>query len=145
MIGSHYTTKINPRVKNSLFPTQVGVGVKSGCESVIRSVRELLFQKNSSTNSVLLKVDLENAFNLVSRPCFLEIVREEFPEFFNWVNCCYGEVSVLDFENLTIDSAAGVQQGDPLGPVLFALALSKLTAKISELSSLDLNVWFFDG
>ena len=136
--------QINPRVKNSLFPTQVGVGVKSGCESVIHSVRELLFQKNSSSKSVLLKVDLENAFNLVSRPCFLEIVREQFPEFFNWVNCCYGEVSILDFENLTIDSAAGVQQGDPLGPALFALALSKLTAKISELSSLDLNVWFFD-
>ena len=79
---------------------------------------------------MLLKVDFNNAFNMVSRSAFLSIVREKYPEYFNWINCCYGDRSTLDYQSFPIDSASGVQQGDPLGPLLFALPLSILTAQI---------------
>src|SRR6185369_2874890 len=42
-------------------------------------------------------------------------------------------------------SMAGVQQGDPLGPLLFSLVLHPLVEKIQSLfPNLDLNVWYLD-
>ena len=38
------------------------------------------------------------------------------------------------------DSVTGVQQGDPLGPALFALAIYGVTSEVKS----DLNVWYFD-
>ena len=73
------------------IPPKVGVGVSSACEAVIHSVREVLQQCTSRRDLVLLKVDFNKAFNMVSRSKFPGIAREKYPEFFNWVNCCYGD------------------------------------------------------
>ena len=44
-----------------------------------------------------------------------------------------------------ISSQAGVQQGDPLGPLLFCLVLHVLVSKLSEESpNLALNNWYMD-
>ena len=47
----------------------------------------------------------------------------------------------------TLGSEQGVQQGDPLGPLLFSLVLHKLVrfiASDSECSELLFNMWFLD-
>ncbi|XP_026420203.1 uncharacterized protein LOC113316197 [Papaver somniferum] len=43
-----------------------------------------------------------------------------------------------------MSSAKGVQQGDPLGPLLFALTLHPLVFKIVMQCSLDLHAWYLD-
>ena len=53
----------------------------------------------------------------------LSIVAEKFPDCLSWINYCYGTKSVLVDRNYPIDSSDGVRQGDPLGPLLFALSL----------------------
>jgi len=40
-------------------------------------------------------------------------------------------------QNLNLDSATGVQQGDALGPALFALAIHEVTS----MAKANLNVW----
>ena len=82
---------------------------------------------------VILKADLKNAFNLVSRQRLLEIIIEEFPEVARWAHWCYGgaEGTNLWFNNWTLDSLEGVQQGDPLGPLFFSVVIQRIIRLIS--------------
>ncbi|XP_026450840.1 uncharacterized protein LOC113350960 [Papaver somniferum] len=43
-----------------------------------------------------------------------------------------------------MSSALGVQQGDPLGPLLFALTLHPLVKTIASQCKLDLHAWYLD-
>lgn len=49
----------------------------------------------------------------------------------------------LHFESETILSSSGVQQGDPLGPLGFALTLHSVVEQIrNEIPGLRMNAWF---
>eukprot|EP00973_Karenia_brevis_P084055 11662893-Karenia_brevis.AAC.1 len=49
-----------------------------------------------------------------------------------WVDFCYSSPSRLVFGSHTISSESGVQQGDPLGPLLFALALQPALRELAD-------------
>ncbi|XP_026452060.1 uncharacterized protein LOC113352462 [Papaver somniferum] len=63
----------------------------------------------------MLLIDFTNAFNIVSRTVLINEVREKW-----------------------------VQQGDPLGPLLFSLVFHPLICKIALQCKLDLNSWYLD-
>jgi len=68
-----------------------------------------------------------------------------FPTASRWFWWCYCRSSALLYEGETLSSQRGVQQGDPLGPLFFALALHRLVRDIgAKYPSLDLNVWYLD-
>jgi hypothetical protein len=92
-----------------------------------------------------LKIDFKNAFNMVDRESFILLCIENFPEMARWVSYCYTTASYLFLRDNVIWSQSGVQQGDPLGPLLFSIVLNQLTDKI-QLSCpiLLLNKWFCD-
>lgn len=124
---------------------QVGVGVKGGAEAAVSAVRRAL-QKGDGRFCVL-KVDLENAFNSIDRQAVLLAVRAFFPEVETWFRFCYGDPAKLfcEGEVLPFGSAQGVQQGDPLGPLLFALGLFSVCASLKEGVGKDsLTVWYLD-
>ena len=80
----------------------------------------------------MLKLDFENAFNTVDRAKALEQVRAHFPSFARWAHWCYGNHTRLFFANMDIAPATGVQQGDPLGPLLFALCIHPLVLRLHD-------------
>lgn len=124
---------------------QVGVGVKGGAEAAVTAVREAL--RKGGGRFWALKVDLENAFNAVDREAVLRAVREFFPEAELWYRLCYGVPAKLfcEGEVLPFCSAQGVQQGDPLGPLLFALGLLETCRALKEkLAVGTLSVWYLD-
>ena len=70
----------------------------------------------------------------------LETARENIPELFHYVFSCYSSPSSLFFLGTTLQSAEGVQQGDPLGPLLFCLTIHPL---ITPLKS-EFKVFYLD-
>ena len=56
----------------------------------------------------------------------LKAVAESVPEIYKFCHLSYDSSSTLSFNNHTISSQEGVQQGDPLGPLLFCLSIHPL-------------------
>jgi hypothetical protein len=145
-VGKILIISSSSKITNYFEPYQLGVGVKCGAEVIYRAVKSRL---SSNDQLVLLQVDLTNAFNLCDRATFLREL-QHFPSLYKWTRWVYGSQPWLFFGNYLLHSAKGVQQGDPLGPFLFALTLHPIILQIQdllskEISSKDfLNLWYLD-
>ena len=93
---------------------------------------------------MIFVADFENAFNTVDREAFLREVRHHMAGLARWAEWCYSKPSNLFFEGMVIKSQVGVQQGDPIGPLLFALALQPVITQLGNIQGLDLAFSFLD-
>ncbi len=81
---------------------------------------------------------------------FLGAVRRISPGLAPWVDFCDRHPNHLFIGNRSLSSARGVQQGDPLGPALFALALhgavltARQEAENQHPGKLDLVAFYLD-
>lgn len=124
---------------------QVGVSTVGGVEASVHAVRRATEQYADDPGMVMLKVDFKNAFNLICRTEFLAEVKLHLPELFAWAAFSYSFPSLLIFGHVHLESQTGVQQGDPLGPLLFSLALHKLVRIIAQrVPGLVINLWYLD-
>jgi len=62
----------------------------------------------------------------------MEAVATRIPPLLPLVVSAYAENSILQFGEFEIISQEGVQQGDPLGPLLFSLTVAGVLDKISS-------------
>ena len=93
----------------------------------------------------LLLLDFSNAFNSICRGKMFEEIRARIPSMAAWLECCYGSQTLLHLGDHTILSCCGVQQGDPLGPLAFTLALHPIVERIKrEVPGLLINAWYLD-
>jgi len=106
-----------------LGQTQLGVGTKGGAEALVHAARRYLMSMDGTR--AFVKLDFTNAFNSIRRDVVMEAVAKHRPDLLAYVSSAYGAPSQLWMPELQILSAEGVQQGDPLGPLLFCLALDK--------------------
>ena len=134
---------MQPKFSTFLAPNQLGVAVKSGSEVLIHQVDLLYRAGKNLKNFVILKIDWKNAFNSIDRQLFLDSIYEHFPEIYNYIAAMYGVKGRLKFGKNFIFSEEGTQQGDPMGPVLFSIALKLLIDKLDS-KNLTLNKWYLD-
>ena len=136
--------------KSRLEPLQVGVGTRLGTEATVHVARQWMCRHSGDAHRVLVKMDLENAFNCVDRQAVLSAVREMFPELAPWVDFTYGDSAGLWMDGARLESKRGIQQGDPLGPLLFSLALQialenvRARAEVQNIGRLDYMVFYLD-
>lgn len=121
---------------------QLGVGRKGGIEHIAFSCQKCVAENIDNPDFVGIKVDMKNAFNTLLRSKMLNAAKR-FPVLAHWLSTCYGSHSNLWFGEFILSSQKGVQQGDPLGPLLFALTLLDTIKTIEELHPL-LNKWYLD-
>ena len=84
-----------------------------------------------------VKVDFTNAFNECYHTPFLSRLKKELPELFARVQWTYHTAGEVRF-------GAGVQQGDPLGPLLFSFVLLQFLDLHCHSSGLKLQLWHLD-
>ena len=106
-----------------MSPRQLGYGVRGGAEAAVHASRKYL--KHLPDGHALVKLDFKNAFNSLRRDKMLEAVRDLAPDIYPLVYSAYSAPSTLQWGDHTIQSSEGVQQGDPLGPLLFCLTLHR--------------------
>ena len=135
---------IRPKASELFEGKQYGVAATAGAERVIHMCRLAMSSNMENPNFVMCKVDLRNAFNNVSRAAFLPLVQEYFPELFPWINWCYSDPSSLTYGARFISSEEGVQQGDPLGPLLFSLVALELSEAINLQTDIPAQLWYLD-
>ena len=82
--------------------------------------------KNMVSGKLFVKVDFRNAFNTVRRDSILEAVAKYLPELLPYATSTLSGPSDLHFGSFTLQSEEGAQQGDPLGPLYFCLAIIEL-------------------
>ena len=139
---SKFSKAVSDRMQNLLAPHQLGVGVRGGVEAAVHTIRGAV---SANPNKWLLQLDLENAFNSVSRTHVLSEVARLLPDCLAWAVTCYGTASNLQFGKSSLSSSSGVQQGDPFAGICFALVLQPVVATIeAEVPTLAANVWLHD-
>ena len=122
---------------------QVGVAVRQGAEAAT-AVTANYAARRRGQDACILKVDFTNAFNAVDRSAFLREVEQKFPGMLPWVAWCYASPSKLQFGKECVTSSCGVQQGDPLGPLLFSLAIAPVAEEVKQIKGIHGAVWYLD-
>ena len=123
-----------------LRPLQLGFGTSKGADSVVHAGRSYL--NGMGSGHALLKINFRNAFNSIRRDLMLHAILDKAPQLLPLAFSAYRYSSFLFHGGNVISSAEGVQQGDPLGPLLFCLSIHDL---ISGLSSVFRAFYLDDG
>ena len=115
-----------------LVPHQLGYSTPLGAEAAVHASR--IYLRNMQEHHLLLKLDFKNAFNCLRRDKMLAAVSEKAPKLLPFIHSAYGTPSSLFIGDTIIQSAEGIQQGDPLGPLLFCLTTMEIMEQLrSEL------------
>ena len=126
-----------------LIPIQLGVGVPGGCEAASHAIRSVFSgdaNLDPPNGNFLVKLDMRNAFNTIRRDHLLEQCHLHAPSVYNLAHLSYSEPSILAVGESSIPSESGIQQGDPLGPLLFALGVNDIARSITT----PINIWYLD-
>jgi hypothetical protein len=111
-------------VKKAFDRVQYGIGMSNGKEVIVHAVASYLDSHSKDNDLCVFQIDIINAFNLGNRDAILRLFADHIKCAAPYVFSLLGDQPYLFIGYVHyILSCMGVQQGDPLGPLLFALLL----------------------
>lgn len=131
--------RIRDHVSEHLRPHQMGFAVRGGAEAIVHSARDFLLSPDNE-DCIMVKLDYSNAFNSIFRAKMIQAVKIQYPKMFAFISQCYSTKSYLCYGNNIILSEEGVQQGDPLGPLLFCIMIQPIITNVQS----KMNEWYLD-
>ena len=137
-------SSVKAAARDMFEPLQVGVACPQGLEAAIHTLGQHMERHATSSTKLVLTIDFQNAFNTVSRTAFLRACRQHMPAVASWASWCYSLPSRLVYNGRVINSNAGVQQGDNLGPLLFSLALHPALQRLKAVPGIDVVIGYLD-
>jgi hypothetical protein len=105
---------------STLIKSKRGLLICNPYSSKIIGLNRLINDENIDPNTTLALINFQNAFCEVKRQWFFDEVYRLFPQISPWVKYIYGCSALMFTGDDICYSNIGVQQGDPLGPLLFA-------------------------
>jgi len=109
-------------------PVQLGVGIPFGCQMGAKGA-----QCAFDARKALLAVDLNNAFNTEKRQSTFQGVYALVPRLLRYYMWGYGRETPLIWHGQQVGSSGtGVKQGDPAGPLYFAVSTHGLFCSIRD-------------
>jgi hypothetical protein len=142
IVGKCINIMVAKSVGDSLLPIQYAIGISGGCEMVVHTatnwIHHILHDSANSIDNtkVVLKLDIKNAFNSISRNAVRKGVITYAPnllKYFDWVYGSSTSIYLRDGSEVA-KSERGVRQGDPLGPLFFCLGIQVVLANATELN-----------
>jgi hypothetical protein len=145
LAGKAALLAIGSRARDILLPFQVAVNVQAGAEGIVRAARLYLGAHFNQIDRAELSVDIKNAFNTIDRAHVLRSVSEKLPGLAAFAYWCYATPSHLIYGPSILLSSAGVQQGDPLGTLLFCLGIDQTLRTVKDAHpDLDILAFYAD-
>ena len=74
----------------------------------------------------MLNIDVKNAYGTIGRRFVFQGLEQLAPGLLHWFRWAYGPESSIHFGDLELLNGAGVKQGDPLGCLLFCVAVHEV-------------------
>ena len=124
---------VTAKAKEHLGNSQQGIGKPNAIGIILVGLNRLI-NDDIDPNTALALIDFQNAFCEVKRQWFLDEVYRLFPQISPWVEYVYGCSALMFTGDDICYSHIGVQQGDPLGPLLFCLVLALLLTELNKSS-----------
>ena len=109
------STPLMKQQVGALAPIQCGVGVSGAAEAVAMGTQALVDKLGSNGQWAMLKVDLTNAFNCVSRDAILKGALRYAPGAYNFLAFAYHQHVPLYLGESTLSSEQGTHQAALLG------------------------------
>ena len=88
------------------------------------------YTEGAQYRRVVFKIDMVNAFNSLRRDVFLAAVRERARGLYRLIWQAYSKFTTLIYGISNLESATGIQQGDPFGQVLFFLGIDSIAIRV---------------
>ena len=137
-VGCHVVSRAVPY---NLSPIQLGVSVKGSAESAVHALRRFINTKiDSHDPKVTVKLDMKKAFNSVRRDNVLQTCFDHTPKIAKLAFLSCSKFSSVIESGHSMTSSSGDQQGYPISPLLFTLAVNKIGSGVVY----ERNVWYLD-
>eukprot|EP00731_Ephydatia_muelleri_P024145 Em0016g416a len=146
LTGKCLCAVIKDKASELFHPLQFGVACSAGSEKIIHGLRKCIEDHWDDEDFVVLKVDMRNAFNLVSRQAILDECASLFPELLPWCELFSRNELSSTFPVMIKSSQVPHFEilGAPIGDFLFCSKFiasrhkiaSKLLSKLEDVASI---------